>query len=83
MIPYQSPLSSAQYPQAAAASIVVGFILMTFYFNCQLKGAENKKRGGKNADAGNLFVELSYGFFAAIFLGFGTYFAILSFGLLV
>lgn len=69
---------------------------MTIYFNYQIASAREigkdigdcggdneRERGVKRGAIGHLMAELSFALAASVFLGLGTFFAILQFGLFV
>ena len=69
---FSSPISVGSYPRLSALFLLSGFASTAAYFVFQLRG------GNKS-----LATELLIGALASFFLGFGTLFAMLSFGLFV
>jgi hypothetical protein len=65
-------VSPAQYPNLAVMLTLIGLLITAFYFVYQMK-----------AGSRNFFFELLIALGASAFLGVGTFFMMLSFGLYV
>ena len=71
-VPYSSPVPISSYPFLATVFLGAGFSVMAGYFVYQMKSGHKF-----------IIIELIIGLIASIALGFGTLFAMLSFGLYV
>jgi hypothetical protein len=71
-VPYSSPISVSSYPILSVGLIGVGFLFMALFFIFQMKS------GNKNFPVEIVIAAISSGA-----LGFGTLFAMLSFGLYI
>jgi hypothetical protein len=73
-VPYSSPINPTSFSFFGSTSFLIGLVLMALFFIYQMKEVPSKRL---------LLVELFIGFLSSIFLGFGTLFIMLSFGLYV
>ena len=71
-IPYSSPVSVDAYPTYAVTMTLAGLVATAFYFVFQIQGTKRSTA-----------VEMLIAILAAVLLGFGSLFTMLSFGLYV
>jgi ABC-type Mn2+/Zn2+ transport system permease subunit len=73
-VPYTPPIEATKHSKFAIILTCIGMLATALFFVYQMRAEKSKRK---------LSVELSIGFIAAFFLGFGTLFIMLSFGLYV